>query len=78
MSIYKYIFSQNDRRLNNGFNYEGKIFEKTLSRRTLAGDDTRSSILSKIEKVIFQLIEETKKIKNFVNYTVDKDNKYVR
>jgi hypothetical protein len=77
-SYYEYIRSINDRRTNVGFNYEGKILEKTLSSITLSGDQNRTTILKSIEKVIFNLVEKTKTIKNFMNYRVPKNNKYVR
>ena len=59
-SWYEFIESQNDDRSNKGFDYEGKIFEKS------------------IERVVYQLFESTKYIKNYINYTVPKNNKYVR
>lgn len=77
-SIYEFIYSQNDVRLNKGFDYEGKIFERTLSRQVLGGDKNRRDILSSIEAVVYQMFETTKYIKNYINYTVPKNNKYVR
>lgn len=77
-SYYDYINSTEDKRSNVGFNYEGKIFEKTLSSVTLDGDNNRKSILKSLEKVVFNLVEKTKDIKNFFNYRVPKNNKYVR
>jgi len=77
-SYYDYINSTQDRRTNVGFDYEGKIFEKTLSSVTLGGDNNRKSILKSIEKVVYSLVEKTKDIKNFFNYRVPKNNKYVR
>jgi hypothetical protein len=77
-SYYEFINSQNDKRNNVGYAYEGNIFKRTLSRLVYNGDENRSYILAKIEKVVFTLIEKTKGIKNFVNYTVPKNNKYVR
>jgi hypothetical protein len=77
-SWYEFIQSQNDIRSNEGFNYEGKIFEKTLSNQVMQGDANRIAILASIEKVIYQLFESTKYIKNYINYTVPKNNKYVR
>lgn len=77
-SYYDYIESTQDNRSNAGFNYEGMIFEKTMSSLTLGGDKNRKSMLSSIEKVIHRLIETTKGIRNFVNYRVPKNNKYVR
>ena len=77
-SYYEYINSTQDNRTNTGFNYEGKIFEKTLSDVTLNGDRTRTGILKSLEKIVYRLVETTKDIKNFMNYRVPKNNKYVR
>jgi hypothetical protein len=77
-SWYEFIQSQNDIRSNQGFEYEGKIFEKTLSNQVMQGDANRMDILASIEKVVYQLFETTKYIKNYINYTVPKNNKYVR
>lgn len=77
-SWYEFIQSQNDVRSNMGFDYEGKIFEKTLSNQVMKGDSNRIDILASIEKVVYQLFETTKYIKNYINYTVPKNNKHVR
>ena len=77
-SWYDFIKTQNEIRSNVGFDYEGKIFEKTLSNQLLNGDENRILILASIEKVVNQLFETTKYIKNYINYTVPKNNKYVR
>jgi len=67
-SWYEFIQSQNDIRSNEGFNYEGKIFEKTLSNQVMQGDSNMIDILASIEKVVYQLFESTKYIKNYINY----------
>ena len=67
-SWYEFISSQNDIRSNVGFEYEGRIFEKTLSNPVLGGDTNRMDILSSIERVVHKLFEATKYI----------NNKYVR
>jgi hypothetical protein len=77
-SWYEFIESQNDDRSNKGFDYEGRIFEKTLSNQIINGDNNRVDILASIEKVVYKLFETTKYIKNYINYTVPKNNKYVR
>jgi len=77
-SWYEMINTENDIRNNVGYDYEGKIFEKTLSNHVNGGDSNRMEILASIEKVIHQLFETTKYIKNYINYTVPKNNKYVR
>jgi len=71
-SLYKQSLSRKTRLKNTGFDYEGKIFEKTMSPLLFA-DPTRRSILAEFEKMIYFLIEKTKIIKTFYNYTVDKD-----
>lgn len=77
-SYYDYINTINETRSNVGFDYENQIFQKTLSDFTLSGDKNRMDILESIEKPIYNLIEMTKCIRNFVNYIVPKNNKYVR
>lgn len=77
-SWFEFIESQHDIRSNVGFDYEGKIFQRTLSNQVLNGDKNRKDILNSIEKVIYELFETTKYIKNYINYTVPKNNKYVR
>lgn len=77
-SWYEFINSQNDIRSNVGFDYEGKIFDKTLSNQVLQGDKNRMDIIESMEKIVYQLFETTKYIKNYINYTVPKNNKYVR
>jgi len=77
-SWYEFINSQNDIRSNVGFEYEGKIFEKTLSNPLLNGDSNRMDILASMERVIFYWFETAKYIKNYINYTVPKNNKFVR
>jgi len=77
-SWYEFISTQNDIRSNVGFDYENKIFEKTMSNQLISGDENRTLILASIEKVVYQLFETTKYIKNYINYTVPKNNKYVR
>jgi hypothetical protein len=77
-SYYDYIGSVQDNRPNAGFNYEGQIFQKTLSDLTLGGDQNRMDILASLETSVYNLIEMTKGIRNFVNYRVPKNNTYVR
>lgn len=77
-SYYDFIKTKNDNIPNAGFDYEGKILKKSLSNITYNGDENRTTILMSVEKVIFNLIESTKRIRNFRNYIVPKNNKYVR
>jgi hypothetical protein len=77
-SWYDFINNENTIRSNMGFDYEGRIFEKTLSNQVLNGDQNRRDILASIENIVYQLFETTKYIKNYINYTVPKNNKHIR
>lgn len=59
-----------------GYDYKDRIFEKTLSNNILK-DPVKEGILLYFQRVVFGLIETTKQIKNFVNYTVKKNNRRV-
>lgn len=60
---------------------EGYIYKESLMKKTLSNvifrDPVKESILNEIQKVVFGLIETTKQIKNFFNYTVPKNNRRV-
>jgi hypothetical protein len=73
-SLYKKTESRLNRLEDTGFDYEGRIFEKSMSPLMFA-DPVRKSILDEIEKMVFFMIEKVKVIKTFYNYTVDKDYK---
>ena len=62
--------------LYSGYDYKERIFEKTMSKVILR-DPVKASILVFFQRVVFALIESTKQITNFVNYTVKKNNKRV-
>jgi hypothetical protein len=59
-----------------GFDYREQIFERTLSRVILK-DPVKMTILQYFQRVVYGLIETTKQIKNFPNYTVKKNNRRV-
>jgi len=59
-----------------GYNYKLSIFKKTLSN-VIFRDPTKESILTELQRVVFALIETTKQVKNFFNYTVPSNNKRV-
>ena len=77
-SYYDFIEAKNNSKPNVGLDYENQIFEKSLSNITYNGDSNRKSILASLEKVIYNLIESTKRIRNFRNYIVPKNNKNLR
>ena len=73
-SLYQISRTRLTRLKNTGYDYKNKIFEKSLSPYILR-DDNRKDILSQYEKIVYFLIEKAKYIKNFFNYTVDKNYK---
>lgn len=73
-SLYQISRTRLTRLKNTGYDYKNKIFEKSLSPYILR-DDNRKDILSQYEKIVYFLIEKAKYVKNFFNYTVDKNYK---
>jgi hypothetical protein len=61
---------------NTGYDYEGKIFEKSLSPFIMS-ETNRREILQSFEKMIYFLVEKVKAIKTFYNYTVPRDYKHL-
>ena len=59
-----------------GFDYKGNILRRTLSN-VIYKDPIKEGILEYFEKVLFGLVESTKRIKNFFNYTVKNNNRRV-
>lgn len=62
--------------LPNGFEYKGQILKRTLSN-IIYMDPVKAGILSYFDRVVYGLVESTKQIKNFFNYTVKKNNRRV-
>lgn len=71
-SLYDITEHHRDVVTNKGFNYEGQLFKRTMSNFMFL-EEKRSNILEKIEAVVFELIENTKNIKNHFNYIVPKN-----
>ena len=74
-NLYDIRDSFNDN-LYNGFEYKHQILKKSLSN-VIYRDPVKEGILNYFQRVVFGLIESTKQIKNFVNYTVKKNNRRV-
>lgn len=74
-NLYDVRDSINDN-LYEGFDYKEEILKKSLSN-LFYKDPIKESILNYINRIVFGLVETTKQIKNFVNYTVKKNNRRV-
>jgi len=73
-SLYDVANNRLTRGQNTGFDYQGKIFQRTLSPFIMS-EDKRAGILTSFETMIYFLVEKVKYIKTFYNYTVPKDYK---
>lgn len=62
--------SRNDIK-NTGFDYQGKIFEKSMSS-FLFREEKRAAILEQIEKIVYEMIEQVKDIKKTFDYRKEK------
>ncbi|NCX04461.1 MAG: hypothetical protein EBW68_01605 [Actinobacteria bacterium] len=74
-NIYDIRDSFNDN-LYNGFDYKDQLLRRSLSN-VLYRDPIKEGILGYFNRVVFGLVETTKQIKNFINYTVKRNNKRV-
>lgn len=74
-NIYDIMNSFNDN-LYNGFDYQDQILRRSLSN-VIYKDPVKEGILNYFQRVVYGLIESTKEIKNFFNYTVNRNNKRV-
>lgn len=74
-NIYDLMYSANDNAYA-GYDYKGNVLKKSLSN-VLFRDPVKSGILDYFERGFFALIESTKQIKNYFNYTVKKNNRRV-
>jgi hypothetical protein len=74
-NLYDVRDSLNDN-LYNGFDYKNQILKRSLSG-VIFKDPIKEGILHYFNRVVFGLVETTKQIKNYVNYTVKNNNRRV-
>jgi len=76
--IYDKAKSRKDSRLNVGYDYtQGSFMGKMLSRH-IVRNQTLNDFLVFIDDYIFNLLKGVKVLKSYKNYTVKKDDKYIR
>ncbi len=68
-----YASRHQDMYTNLGFNYHGRIFEKTLSKVILQ-NSVNKAILSKIEPMIEYLIDAVKQVRLHYMFSLDKND----
>ena len=71
-SVYDVAEHLRDKIDYKGFNYEDKLFERSMSNYMFR-EEKRAGILGYLQVVMFEMIERVKQIKNHVNYVVDKN-----
>lgn len=71
-SIYHDVNHIHDNYKNMGFDYKGKIYEKTTSPE-IRSNPFQRLMLSKIENILYYLINEVKSIKKHVSIAHDKN-----
>lgn len=70
-SLYDIAENQFNQIGNKGYDYEGKIFENSMSH-VLFNEDKRAGILKQMETIIYELIQSVKKIKLMYGVTMRK------
>jgi len=75
-SYYQFMTHMQDDIKYTGYNWRDKLFDKTLSSYLLA-DPKRSQIMGQIKKLMVYIIDNVSTIKKAMNYTVDKNYKYL-
>jgi hypothetical protein len=67
---------QFDELKNIGYDWRNNVFNKTLSPYILS-DSKRKDILTEMQKFVVYIMDYVSQIKKGVNYTVDKNYKYL-
>ena len=61
-----------------GFAYKDNLLKKSMSPRFFSGNVIAEGFLGKINEMLFTSIESVKILRNFFNYTVEKDQSDVK
>jgi hypothetical protein len=75
-SYYQYMIHLQDDLKNTGYDWRNKLFDKSLSTYLLS-DPKRSFIMGQMQRLMVYIIDKVSMIKKAVNYTVDKNYKYL-
>lgn len=77
-SIYRPIYERKENRKNTGFDYKGKILERTLSSQMFGAHPLLDYLLSQVEKIVYEWVESVKQIKISANPALDKYENKIR
>jgi hypothetical protein len=75
-SYYQYMIHLQDDLKNTGFDWRNNLMQKSVSQYLLA-DPKRLEIINQMQTLLIFLIDKISSIKKAVNYTVDKNYKYL-
>lgn len=75
-SYYQYMIHIQDDLKNTGYDWRNNLFNRSLSTYLLS-DPKRSRIMTQIQKMMVYMIDRVSMIKKAMNYTVDKNYKYL-
>ena len=64
------------RHRNSGYAYQHRILKNTLSR-LITEDEAHIGFVEVLENVVTELIEQVKRIKAYINFTVDKNDRNI-
>jgi hypothetical protein len=76
--LYDKAKSRKDSRLNVGNDYTQKSFMAKMLSRHIVRNQTLNDFLVFIDDYLFNLLKGVKVLKSYKNYTVKKDDKYIR
>ena len=74
-SPYTTIKTSKDVLLHTGYDYEGKVLRRTMSKQMFRTNATLLGFLVHIDRIVYELIESVKRIKTFGNPALDKNER---
>lgn len=72
-NLYSGAKTRNDKRLNLGFDYENSLMQRNISNHILR-NSTINDFISFLNDYLFNTIKSIKKLQQWKNFTVDKDD----
>jgi len=74
ISPYTELSKRKNQLLHLGFDYHGKIMEKTLSKVMINTNQTVIDFIGTIDPVMCELVDSVKHIKEFANAAIEKND----
>lgn len=74
ISPYTDLAKRKNELLHTGFDYHGKIMEKTLSKVMINTNPMVTDFIGTIDPIMCELVDSVKHIKEFANAAIEKNN----